>query len=156
MRIFTNPLKKQTLSYGASVLGLFFLCAASAFGQMRPSAPVTNFSLPMFDEAGNKTWQLAGSEGRYLSQEQIDVIDMKLTLFRGSQEEPEVEAIIESPFASVFVQETRAKGNQGFSIVSPTFEVSGTNWTWDGNRERITVQENARVIFLQDISNILR
>ena len=68
------------------------------------NAPVSEFSLPKFGENGFKAWDLSGKSGRYVSNERIDIEQLRLRLFSGD-EAARVEVTIESPQAVVNPQQ---------------------------------------------------
>lgn len=123
-------------------------------GQIVPDAPIVNFRLMMFGENGYKIWEMRGEEGHYISEEQIDVLGLTIRLFNG-MEDLRVETVIESPFASMFVEEKKAAGVSELRITSANFHVEGKNWTWRGHKRTIEVREAVEVIFREEIADIL-
>ncbi len=123
--------------------------------QMEPDAPVIDFLLPRFGETGNRIWDLSGRKGIYISPEQIDVEGMRLRVFQDDNPD-EMELQIESPRASIFIQENRAAGENSILVLGPTFSMSGTEWTWDGNEKKIVIRANCRVAFAEVLTDILR
>ncbi len=120
-----------------------------------PDAPVLDFKLPMFGQNGYKTWELRGREGRYISEEQIDVLGMNLRLFSGDAN-LKVHTTIESPAATMLVNESRAEGKSEIKITGNQFQIEGENWRWEGDTRTVTVDKNVKVAFEQQLAGILK
>lgn len=70
---------------------------------------VSNFELPNFDEnSGIKEWELFGDKATYISDEHIDIDNMKLNLFEGN-ETPVLKAVMTSPNAQVNAPKKRSQ-----------------------------------------------
>ena len=132
----------------AALLTVFGL---PVFGQMTPQEPITNFRLPMFGDNGYRTWEMKGDEGRYISPEKIDVIQMRLDVFSGNADS-KIENKIRSPLATLFINKNYAIGDSPIQILSENYRVDGERWFWDGKLRRIVVSRNARVIFNEGLS----
>lgn len=105
----------------------------------------------MFGENGYRIWELTGDEGRYLTSEKIQVSDMKLTVFSGT-EASLVENRIESPLATLFITKNIAIGEGPIQIISERYRVEGQRWFWDGKSRSVVVSRNAQVIFFENIN----
>jgi hypothetical protein len=140
-----------------AIAGWFLLAGLSLVGvaQMEPDAPVRNFILPRFDEAGNRIWSLRGRTGTYVNSDQIDVEGMQLKVFKKGEPD-QLDIQIESPKASIHTGENRATGPGTIVVLGSTFALSGQNWEWKGENDKIIVKENARVAFSENLSDILR
>lgn len=125
-----------------------------AVGQMTPDAPLRNFRLPMFGESGFKEWELRGVEGNYVSPELSEIIGLDLIVFSGDEQAIE-ETRIRSPRARVFMKDSRAEGDTSLFVSGQNFSLAGEDWTWDGNEQKITVRQRARVTF-DEALNILK
>lgn len=124
---------------------------------MAPSAPVKNFTLPMFGPDGYKIWDLQGREGVYLNENHIDVHSMKLRTWTG-REPVQLDMTIESVFASIFPQDSRAQGEDYIYILQANgnFSIIGRQWEWLGDDNKIIIKQDARVTFRQNIGDILK
>lgn len=134
---------------------LLLLFVSTLQAEMVPNAPVLNFKLPMFGDNGYKSWDLQGREGRYISPQQIDVIDMILRVFSGD-EKVLVDVTIESPQATILIDQKQAQGDSLIKIIGPNYLVRGKDWIWQGAAETITVKQEVRVTFDSTLSDILR
>ncbi|TVR52558.1 MAG: hypothetical protein EA425_04525 [Puniceicoccaceae bacterium] len=145
---------RPSLATGAVQLLACVLAAALA-AQMTPNAPIENFRLPMFNEAGYRTWDLRGDVGRYLDANRVEVDNMRLRLYSGDEAEM-VDTTILSPLAVFFPHETRAAGPGPIEITSLNFQISGTDWEWFGDTQTIRIDEDVRVVFRESVGNILK
>ena len=126
----------------------------AAIDDITPSAPVKNFRYPRFGENGYVQWVLKGSEGIYDSEEQIRVMGMGLRLYTGD-ERMTVEMSLDSPEATLRLQDNKAFSDSAIEIVGQNFKITGIGWTWDGNTREIEVLEHAVVEFRQAISEAM-
>ena len=125
------------------------------------NAPIVNFKLPVFNDAGIRTSLLRGNEARYINASQIDLVAMTYTLFKedGSNQ---VETTLLAPSASVFLANKRYKvqGTEGVRIVRDDLDVSGALWSFETDERKnrhIVLEQNARVVFrTMNIGNILK
>lgn len=139
----------------ARILVLLGVMAAAAHGQLTPEAPIKNFKLPMFDNAGVKQWDLRGEEARYFNENRVDLYRMILEVFN-TDGSGEVQVEISSPHATVFPNEQTVTGEDAIRIVSKNFEITGRNFTWKGREQNATIREDVRVVFKTPIKDILK
>ncbi len=134
---------------------LFFflaLCLSAALhAQMAPNAPVKNFKLPRFGDHGYTQWVLQGSRGIYDSAEQVRVEEMALRVYSGD-ERMALELSLDSPQATIRLEENRAFSDQSIRIEGANFTISGNGWEWIGETKEIVVRADTRVEFAQTIS----
>lgn len=142
----------------STLLRASFLVAAlamTAHAQMTPDAPIKNFKLPMFDNAGVKTWDLRGEEAKYVSQDRVDLFTMTLKVFKDDGS-GEVRLEIQSPQATVFANEHVVTGSNNIRMFNQDFEISGHNYTWRGRELSVTIREDVRVVFKAPLQDILK
>ncbi|MGB1127224.1 MAG: LptA/OstA family protein [Opitutales bacterium] len=132
-------------------LSLLCACVASAFAQMTPSAPVKDFRFPRFGENGYTQWVLQGARGIYDSEAQIRVEEMSLRTYTGDERMAK-ELSLDSPQATLRLQENRAFSSESIRIEGANFKVSGTGWEWIGETKEILVLEDTLVEFSQAFS----
>ncbi len=137
-----------------AVCAAAFLLGAGLAAQLTPDAPLRHFRIPMFGDDGFKTWELRGVEGIYLSAEESEIVGLDLLVFSGD-ERAIVENRIRSPRARVIMDEARAQGESSIFVSGPNFSLAGEDWTWEGEKRKITVRRSARVTFDEDF-DILR
>lgn len=122
-----------------------------ASAQMTPNAPVKDFRLPRFAENGYAQWVLQGGRGIYDSPEQVRVEAMVLRVY-SADERMAQELSLESPEATLRIQENTAQSEAAIRILGANFEISGIGWKWDGNRKEIEVLSDASVRFSQGLN----
>ncbi|MFT4901184.1 MAG: lipopolysaccharide export system protein LptA [Lentimonas sp.] len=135
-------------------LALCCLSIQGLYGQMTPNAPVKDFRVPRFAENGYTDWVLQGGQGIYDSAEQIRVKDMALRVYSGD-ERMALELSMESPAATLRLDENRAFSNSTIEIAGANFEIAGLGWTWSGTTKEIEVLEYTIVHFAQSIEDSL-
>ena len=115
-----------------AVAALFFCARADAAKRDTRMLPgtVSNFELPNFNEnSGAKEWELFGDKATYISDEHIDIDNMKLNLFEGAQK-PELKAVMTSPNAQVNavaqggITHRTAAGKQQLLLLPPASQKS--------------------------------
>lgn len=122
--------------------------------QMTPNAPVKNFRLPRFGENGYTDWVLQGDEGIYDSDEQVRVKKMGLRVYSGDERMAR-ELTLDSPEATLRLQENRAFSDSAIAIVGENFTISGIGWDWSGATKEIVVKANAVVKYTDGFSGAL-
>jgi hypothetical protein len=121
------------------------------------NAPVKNFRLPSFNDQGHRTSLLRGSEARYASANQIDIIDLNFAQFRGDGG-TETENILLAPSASVLLKENKQiviTGRESMRLINKNLEATGENWTYDHADRRLVMNQNVRVVFQAQLSGLL-
>ncbi|MGB0371368.1 MAG: hypothetical protein ACPGN3_08455 [Opitutales bacterium] len=144
-----------TFRHIATLLGLFVFAAHSPLGQIESSAPIRDFRLPKFGENGRLEWDLSGDTGTYVSKEQVDVTGVLLRVFSDDDAPKEIFQM-RSKRASVFLEEERALGSGSVYGVSDEFVISGEQWQWDAQSDRLVIEEDVRVMFNLSLSNLLK
>jgi lipopolysaccharide export system protein LptA len=122
--------------------------------KMTPSAPIQNFRLPRFADNGYTQWVLQGGKGIYDSAEQVRIEAMALRVYSGD-ERMALEMTLDSPQATVRIQENRAISDGPIEIVGANFKVSGVGWVWDGLTKTIEVNFDVVVEFTQGMGESL-
>lgn len=133
-----------------SLFLVFFFFACGLLAQMTPSAPVLDFKFPKFGDNGFTEWVLEGGKGIYDSEEQIRIEDMALRVYSGD-ERLALEMTLDSPEATVRVQENRAFSEGSIVIVGSNFKISGVGWQWDGTTKQIELYFDVYVEFTQNL-----
>ncbi len=118
-------------------------------------APVKNFRLPIFNEEGFRHLMLRAAEARVPSTEQIDVIEMELTLFTGLADE-QIESMLAAPSASFFPTRLLASGSQTVRLERTDLTITGSDWSYDHNDKKVVINRDSHVIFRSAIGDILK
>jgi lipopolysaccharide export system protein LptC len=139
----------------ARTIVLVAFLATVAHAQMTPDAPIKNFKLPMFNNAGVRIWDLRGEEAKYVSQDRVDLFTMTLKVF-DDDGSGEVRIEIQSPQATVFANEHLVTGENNIRMFTDDFEISGRNYTWRGREQSVTIREDVRVVFNTPLQDMLK
>ncbi len=121
---------------------------------MTPNAPIKNFKLPRLADNGYTQWVLMGGQGIYDGPEQVRIEEMGLRVYTGD-ERMALEMSMDSPEATVRLQENKAFSESVIEIEGANFKISGVGWTWDGETKEIEVLYDTVVEFTQNISDSL-
>lgn len=139
------------------LVGLLLACAGASLAraQFLPTVPVVDFRLPMFDATtGHKTWEVRGSEGRYIDENHIEISALNLKVFAGD-EAATLETEITSPTATVQPRDRLVFGPGQLRIVGTGYELFGDDWTYEGKRKTIVIRRGVVVTFADDIGRLL-
>lgn len=117
---------------------------------MTPDAPVKNFRFPRFGEDGYTEWVLEGAKGVYDSEAQIRVDEMALRVYSGDERMAR-EMALDSPEATIRLQENRAFSDEAIEIAGANFTITGKGWEWVGDTKEIVVESDTVVEFTQAI-----
>ncbi len=146
-----HPAARRVSRLAAGV-GLFAACTLSA--QFVPDAPVENFRLPMFGDAGHRIWDLRGAEAHFVSEDQVDVFHMHLRIFSGDADE-RVRTLIQSPEARVYIERNEARGDRSIEVTGDNYRATGRSWSWIREENRILIQEEVEVTFFEELEGFL-
>ena len=132
------------------------LSSMVVYGQLRPDTSIEGFQLPLFDEAGNRTWQLSGDLVTYKSETQISIAGMEVTQFTGDFKNNREVAKLTSPEAIFHFDSTSAYGPGELHVETSAFEVTGYEWVWLGEKKQITFNNRVKVTLYEQIGDILK
>jgi hypothetical protein len=121
------------------------------------NAPVKNFRLPSFNDQGHRITMLRGGEARYISNTQIDIVELNFAQFAGDGSTETTNLLLASS-ATVFIQEKNRvllTGQQSVRLIGDNLEATGENWTYDHKGQRLTMSKNVRVVFRTELKGIL-
>lgn len=119
------------------------------------SAPIHDFSLPLFTKEGHRTLLLLGGEARFENLERITIKNMHLTLFKGDATE-QIDTIFISAAATFLPERRWAEGDAGVRIVGDEAEMSGDRWSYDHNQKKVVLDGHVRVIFRAQLDAFLK
>jgi len=133
------------------------LLASAADHGVTTDAPVTNFKLSILSDEGFRSSLLRGSEARYISNSQIDLVGMQYTTFIEG-EAGELDATLLAPTATVFIDHNKVKvhGDENVRLLRKNLDVSGEQWTYDHANKRILIEKNVHVVFRIEMKDILK
>lgn len=139
------------------LLALTLVGSASAQVSTRVSsdAPIINFRLPTFTDAGYRAWLVRGSEARLISAKEIDVRELTMTVFSGDATE-RIETMILSPLARLLPDEQVVTGPNTIRVIDDEFEATGEDWRYAHREKRVSINQNVRVTFRAQLKNLLQ
>ncbi|MGH8019923.1 MAG: hypothetical protein ACREIA_16915 [Opitutaceae bacterium] len=126
-----------------------------ASAQFTSKEPIINFRLPMFNEDGYKSWEVRGSEGRYLEENRIEITELDLQVFSGD-EAGEVETTITSPLAIVHPKDRTVAGPGAIHAKGVGFELFGDNWLYEHDAKTVTVNDSVVLTLDGVVGDILK
>lgn len=145
----------------AVALTLLGVSSASAQSSVVANAPVKNFRLPTFDDAGNRVLLIRGGEARYISHSQIDILDLNFTQFAGDGSTDTVNLLL-APSATLNISgkgRYLVSGKEGVRLISKNADVTGEDWSYDHEENkklgRLILRQNVRVVIRAPIKGIL-
>ncbi len=162
----TPPLLVARVIPAARVfLALLFLLAlplAAAPGKnILANNPIKNPSYPGFNDAGRRTYLIAGDQAIIvsLSPLQTDIRGLRFTQYPGDGTAI-VQASIDAPSASVFFDEIRQSpritGRDSVRLIRENeIDATGEDWSYDHARQKLNINKNARIIYKAPLKNIL-
>ena len=141
----------------ASLLAVAFAPFSNAQSSVIANAPVKNFRLPSFNDDGHRTSLLRGSEARYTSANQIDIVELNFAQFRGDGS-TETNNILLAPSASVLMKEQNQiaiTGRESMRLINKGLEATGEKWSYDHTDRRLIINQNVRVVFRAELTGLL-
>ncbi len=129
--------------------------AARAQTHFSTNAPIVNFRLPTFTPDGHREWLVRGSEARFANQDQVDINELTLSIFRGDDSD-KVETMILAPNARVMPSESVVTGENTIRVINDEFEVTGVNWSYEHKQKRVTVAQKVHVTFRAELKDYLK
>jgi hypothetical protein len=154
-----RPPSLFTLARAASAaLGLATLSTAipaAGAPEVTATAPVKNFRLPTFSDAGFRELLLVAGEARLPDPERIDVQRMEITLFTGGSDE-RVDVRLAAPLATFFPARKVATGPDSVRLERSDLVVTGADWTYDHLEGKVLIKRDAHVIFHAPLGDIIK
>lgn len=132
--------------FSALVFALFLYTLPLSAQTHFSSAPILEFKLPMFSEKGYKIWDLYGSEGHYLSENELEVFDIRLKTFSNNSNNT-LEATFESHKAILALKMNQVSSNEKITIKNPKYTITGIGWFWEGTSKKLTINTQVKATF---------
>ncbi len=129
--------------------------AARAQTHFSTNAPIVNFRLPTFTPDGHREWLVRGSEARFANQDQVDITELTLSIFRGDDSD-KIETMILAPSAHVTPSESVVTGENTIRVINDDFEITGISWRYEHKQKRVTVAKKVHVTFRAELKDYLK
>ncbi len=128
--------------------------------QVKSDTPATlppglQWKLPLFTKEGFRSMSLRGDRVVPVGSSRIDVDNIEIMVFSGDKKQT-VTTILLSPRASYFVKTAEVNGSGEVRVIRDNGEISGENWHYKRLGEKISIHRNARVVFKEQITDMLR
>lgn len=138
----------------------FGLCYAPLNAQdlgsaLAPDSPVEKFSIYNFDQnTGWRIWKLEGSRAEIGLMGDVTMCDVRLRIFE-PDEEQKVSLQIESPLATMSRGKETVKGPAEILVISDGFLLSGSDWTWQTSKKKLSINKKAHAVIDGTLGPIL-
>ena len=120
--------------------------------------PITNFKLPLFNDDGYRTGYLKGEQGIYLNTSEIRILGMELSQYSGDENDAVIGSM-ESPEALFRFDKngrSAALGPGSIKIENDTFLLTGEDWNWHEQNNRIVINKNVKVVIFDQIGSLIK
>jgi hypothetical protein len=117
--------------------------------------PGLQWKLPLFTKEGYRSMSLRGDRVVPMGSDRIDVDNIEIMVFSGDKKQA-VTTILLSPKASYYSKSAEVKGSGEVRVIRDNGEISGENWDYKRQGEKISIHRNARVVFKEQVTDMLR
>ena len=118
-------------------------------------SPAQDWKLPLFTKEGFRSMSLRGERVNPVGPDRIDVENIEITVFSGDAAQ-RIQSILLSAKASYFPKEQRASGPGAVRVIRDDGEISGEDWTYEKNGEKVSIRRNARIVLNMNIGDMLK
>jgi hypothetical protein len=123
--------------------------------KIKPSAPIKDFRLPTFDQAGKRASFMKAGEALFISPTHIDVKDMNFTLFT-KDGTGAFDTVLIAPSATFLTDQQIVRGDDSVRLLRVDIEVTGEQWSYRHAEKRVLIGKNARVTFQYELKDIIK
>jgi hypothetical protein len=123
--------------------------------KLKPSAPVKDFRLPTFDQAGKRATFLKAGEALFVTSTRIDVKDMNFTLFT-KDGTGAFDTLLIAPSATFLTDQQIVSGRDSVRLLRVNIEVTGEQWSYHHVEKRVLIGKNVRVTFQDELKDIIQ
>lgn len=129
--------------------------AQTAAPKIKPSAPIKDFRLPTFDKDGKRATFMRAGEALFVTNTQVDVKDMQFTLFT-KDGTGAFDTMLLAPTATFLTDKQIVCGKDSVRVIRVNVEVTGEQWSYNHPDKRVLIGNNARVIFQDELKDIIK
>jgi len=136
---------------------VFALLASGLAAQPVSDAPLLNFRLPLFNEQGNRVWDLSSAAVRVLSidEKRFELTTVHLRMLAGDAAST-LEYELFAPLAVIDVSARTATGKGQLHVIGRGVELFGDDWHCEAATKSIVIEHNVVVSFTGDLGNVLK
>lgn len=119
-------------------------------------APIKNFRLPLFTDAGHRQLMIRAGEASLPDRAaRIEALELELTLFTGRADE-QIEAMLATPAATLIPEKLFASGPSTVRLERADLTLTGADWSYDHRTRTIIIQRDAHVVFRSAVGDLLK
>ncbi len=152
---FAMFLRHQSKKSLLTITTLLFAASCFAQSNVRLEEPMEDFRVPQFNDEGYREWHLKATRGTYQNDNEVLIEGMSIRQFTGD-ETNEVVGTLETPKATYMIDSALIVGAGEILAKSDSFELTGSDWVYQANENRLTINKNAKVIIFAEIGDILK
>ena len=116
---------------------------------------VKNWSQPLFTKEGFRKMTLHGDQMKPVTRNELNVVNLNVTVFTGDAS-AKVTSVVLAPTATFLVSENIAKGKDHVRLIRDDLDISGDDWVYDVEHEKVSIARNTRVVFHEQLPDILK
>jgi len=139
----------------AAAAGALLAGAIATADEIQVAPPARNWALPLFTKEGYRQMTLRGDEVRPVSNDQVDISGMTVTVFSGDAR-AKVDSFLSSPEATFMINEKIARGPGAVRLVRDDVEVTGNGWTYYYEQRKVLIARDAHVVFHAAMPDLLK
>ncbi len=155
--IFSLALRQQRRPFASALLA-FLTFTTVGFSESIRTAPIQNIKIPAYSQAGNRIGLLLGTEAIYVSNSEIHIKNLDLTLYTDDST-ARITSTLKAPSAQIHRanNELRAQGSDLIHIRHlDTIELTGRDWTYDHLKQKITINKDVQVTYQASLPELLK
>ena len=119
------------------------------------SAPVKDYSITFFSDAGYHKMRVEGGSADLQDRNSVRVENMTLTLFSGEADRA-VESVLMAPIAILEPETEQVSGPDAVRLIRDDLELFGENWSYNHLERKIHLRRNAKIIFNAHLTDYLK
>lgn len=123
--------------------------------QIKTSAPIKELRLPTFDKDGKRETFMRAGEALFVTASRIEVKDMQLSVFT-KDGTGAFDTMVFAPSATFLRDKMIVSGGESVRLIRLDLEVTGEQWSYNHPEKRVLIGKNARVIFQDEIKDIIK
>ena len=123
--------------------------------QIVPDAPIEGITVTMFSNEGYKQWNLRGSSAAYTDSGGVEVQDLDLEVFQGSDGE-EMDMHIKGAQALYESSDRTVKGKGGVIVNGDFYDIEGETWNYSQDDRIVKVNSNVKVVIDYELEEFLK
>lgn len=124
-----------------SLTGLGWAQEESARGE-EEGPSIRDFSLPEYNEKMELVSKIEGDSARSLGGDKFDITNLRFEMYRNGK----VDARVTSPSCTFHKRKNSGWSTGSIRIIRDDLVVTGEDYVFDGRKEQIRIQKNAKVV----------